>query len=84
MRKTHLCSAHALHPTSCLPTHARSEGLSSVTMRAGLGLTDEQLLTSKIVSVAANPPPEAGRLQRRTSEWLLRPCTFAGTRTAVI
>jgi hypothetical protein len=43
-----------------------------VTMRGGLGLTDEQLLTSKIVTIAADPPPEVGRLQRRTSEWLLR------------
>jgi len=36
-------------------------------------LTEEKLSSSAIVRLAANPPPEAGWLQRRTLGWLLRP-----------
>jgi len=38
-----------------------------------LGLTEEQLASRALIRLAANPPPQAGWLQRRTSHWLLRP-----------
>jgi len=39
----------------------------------GLHLTVEQLSSCAIARLAANPPEEVGRMQRRTSGWLLRP-----------
>jgi len=50
------------------------EGLSSRSnANVGIGLTEEQQTARAIVRLAANPPPEAQDLQRRTARWLLRP-----------
>jgi hypothetical protein len=49
------------------------EGLTTIQMRGSLGLTEAQLSTRAIVRLAVDPPAEVGSLQRRTSNWLLRP-----------
>ena len=38
-----------------------------------VGPSVEQLSSRAVARLAANPPPEVGRMQRRTAEWLLRP-----------
>ena len=61
----------------CLPLAERTqiEGLHSLSLRthAGAGLTEEQLTSRAVFRLTSNPPPEVGKLQRRTSELLLRP-----------
>jgi len=49
------------------------EGLSSVSMRGGLGLSEAELSSRAIARLALEPPPKVGELQRRSSRWLLRP-----------
>jgi len=53
------------------------EGLSirgkSLETSEGFGMTEEQISSRVIARVAANPPPEAGHLQRLTAKKLLRP-----------
>ena len=49
------------------------EGLGSVSIRGGYGLTEEQLSSRAIVRLAADPPQDVGVVQRRTAQWLLRP-----------
>jgi|EP00966_Prymnesium_polylepis_P090589 hypothetical protein len=49
------------------------EGLQMASSLGGrTGLTEEQLSSSAIVRLAANPPPEVGVVQCRTAHWLLR------------
>ena len=40
------------------------------------GLDDQQLSSNALVSLARDPPPEVGTVQRRTSGWMLRPFPF--------
>jgi hypothetical protein len=58
------------------------EGLSTISTRNGVALTEAQLALRAIVRLAARPPVEVGRLQRRTARWHLRPfphgCRFSG------
>jgi hypothetical protein len=49
------------------------EGLSSVSVRGGLGLSERQLSARAIATLAADPPPEVGSMQRKTTRWLVRP-----------
>mmetsp|Transcript_14795 Transcript_14795/g.39537 ORF Transcript_14795/g.39537 Transcript_14795/m.39537 type:complete len:1181 (+) Transcript_14795:3770-7312(+) len=49
------------------------EGLSSMTMRGGVGLTEEQVSSRALVQLAADPPAGVAKLQRRTHSLLLRP-----------
>jgi len=49
------------------------EGLGSVSIRGGYGLTEEQLSSRAVVRLAADPPQDVGVVQRRTAQWLLRP-----------
>ena len=50
------------------------EGLGSVSIRGGYGLTEEQLSSRAVARLAANPTAEVGRMQQLTALWLLRPC----------
>ena len=50
------------------------EGLSSVSMRGGLGLSEAELSSRAIARLALEPPRKVGELQRRSARWLLRPC----------
>ena len=60
-----------------LPIHERYEIEGLLTGRsqadAALSLTEEQQTSRAIVRLAANPPLQVGRVQRRTAEYLLRP-----------
>jgi len=49
------------------------EGLSSVSVRGGRGLTEAQLSSRAIARLAADPPSQVGRMQQRTARWLVRP-----------
>jgi hypothetical protein len=48
------------------------EGLSSVSVRGGRGLTEAQLSSRAIARLAADPPSQVGRMQQRTARWLVR------------
>eukprot|EP00966_Prymnesium_polylepis_P053485 1236752-Prymnesium_polylepis.1 len=48
-------------------------GARATDSNVGVSLTEDQLSSRAIVRLAANPPPEAGKLQRRTFQRLLRP-----------
>ena len=58
-----------------LPESERSEieGLMSVRVVGGFGLTEEQLASQAIARLAANPPQDVGVMQKRTTRWLVRP-----------
>ena len=49
------------------------EGISSVSVRGELGITEEQMSSRAIVRLAADAPPGVGKIQRQTCSWLLRP-----------
>jgi len=49
------------------------EGISSISVRGGLGLTEDQLASRTIVRLAHDPPQEVGIMQRRAAISLLRP-----------
>eukprot|EP00966_Prymnesium_polylepis_P166476 3848619-Prymnesium_polylepis.1 len=52
------------------------EGLNTsglVKAHAGIALTEVQIALRVIARVAANPPPEVGRMQQKTASKLLRP-----------
>ena len=50
------------------------ESLSTVKVRGGAGLTEEQLTQRAVARLAADPPPGVAKMQRRTSAWACRPC----------
>ena len=48
-------------------THAASSSQSR------LAVTEDTLSTRALLRLAADPPPQVGDIQRRTTRWLLRP-----------
>ena len=46
--------------------------LSSVRGQGTVGLSDEQQMSRAVATLAANPPPEVGRMQERSKTKLLR------------